>query len=137
MTTRLEQFNELLDKMEAEEIPLDGREAQAIARSATSELGISQKIDKLEDLELEKLSDYEITRILARARSAIKRVLELRKRFAPILRKQVQPDGTETQIRIGTAGPYYSNRKQRRKLEKKTGLRAAQRSSIASNITRG
>lgn len=132
---RLQLFKQLFDVFEQHKIPLEGREATAIARSATSEFGINQKVDNLSDLKLETLTEYEFNRIVRRARTAIKRVLELRQKFAPIMKDETQPDGTVKRVPTGErAGPFYKNRKMRRGIKKRIikTPRAAQRSSFAS-----
>jgi hypothetical protein len=136
---RTKLFISLFDKMEAENIPLDGPEAKAIAKNATSDVGISQKVENLADLKLETLTEYEVNQIVTKARSAIKRTLELRQKFAPILKKETQPDGSTKRVPSGSVyGPYQTNRKQRlglrRQLVKSSYRRASQRPATASSL---
>lgn len=127
-------FMDLFTKMESEGIDLEGPEAKSIARTATSELGIQQKVNDLSDIKVEDLSDYEFKRIISRARTTIKRVIELRTKFSPIMKTVTKPDGTTDRVATGRrAGPYYSNRKSKRDKNPER-KRASLRSCFASKV---
>jgi hypothetical protein len=117
-TKNLERLTELFNYIEAQGVDLDSKEAQTIARHATSELGITP-VNKFEDLSVEELTDYQVSRIIARARSGVKQILEMRTKYAPILKTVTKEDGTEEHVQVGNFGPFVSNRKLRRAQNRK------------------
>lgn len=114
---RTKSFVELFDKMDASGIDLSGTEATIIARTATNQIDVKEinRVSDLSDVKVELLSEYEFKRILERARTAIKQVIEMRKKFSPIL-KDGKPTGK-------VAGPFYTNRKMRKAQEKRNRKR--------------
>jgi hypothetical protein len=131
---RTAKFMELFDKMDSENIDLIGPEATAIARTATNEIGINQKVSNLGDLKVEDLTEYELRRILKRARSAIKRTIELRTKFAPIVKEVVQPDGSTNTVEVGRYGPYFKSRRDKKPLHRKRTQQPLTASGIIKDL---
>lgn len=128
----LERFKNLFTYIESNGISLDSSEARTIARHATTELGITP-VDKFDDLKLESLSNYAVTRIIARSRSAVKQLLALKTKYAPIIKKNKKEDGTEEETTVGIAGPYVTNRRLRRS-QNKRHVSATTRAMTASDL---
>jgi hypothetical protein len=124
-------FIEVFDYAQENGIELDSPEFLQLSRFATSEFGIAQKVENLADIKVELLSDYEFKRVISRARSGIKQLIEQRRKFAPIIKKI-----NGEKITVGVAGPYYSNRAQRRAVMRRLlkSERATIRPSRASEI---
>jgi hypothetical protein len=126
---RTNAFIELFDFAEANNINLDGEEWKSLSLFATSETGINQKVSDLGNLDVASMSEYEFKRILKRARTGVKQIVEQRSKFAPIV-KEVNGERLE----VGKAGPFRTNRRMRRGIIKSG--RASQRSSRASEIVK-
>ncbi len=115
---RTEQFVQLFDQAEEAGIAFDSHDWAAISRFASTEKGLDQPVDDLSDLKVEPdvMTAYQFRRILQRARTGIRRVMEMRARYVK--------------------GPFFNNRKTRRGVLKrilKSG-RASSQSLYASKI---
>jgi len=134
---RTDKFVEIFDYMEANGIGLDSPEARQIALFATKEFGIQKKhqVTSIGNLQVEpeNMTEYEFNRILSRARIGVKQIVEMRKKYVPII-KEVEGE----KLNVGSYGPYFTNRKQRKALMKKIlkPKRASQRPATASEIVR-
>ncbi len=124
-------FIEVFDYAQENGIELDSPEFLQLSRFATSEFGIAQKVENLADIKVELLSDYEFKRVITRARSGIKQLIEQRRKFAPIIKKI-----NGEKITVGVAGPHFSSRKIRRQMKRQLskGIRKSSRSIVASKI---
>jgi hypothetical protein len=126
---RTQAFIDLFDYCEANGIDLSGPEFQQLSLFATSETGINQKVSDLGKLDVDSMSEYEFNRILKRARTGVKQIIEQRSKFAPII-KEVNGERLE----VGKAGPFRTNRRMRRGIIKSG--RASQKSLRASEIVK-
>lgn len=144
VTQRTAAFVGLFNRMEELGIPIEGEEAGLIARHATTEVGInkSHQVNNLADLKVEpeNMTTYEFNRILARARTAIKRVMEIRTKYTAIYKKneegEIEKGEDGNPIQLGTYGPYFMNRKGRKGILRqiKKNSRASSRPMKASDI---
>jgi hypothetical protein len=128
---RTDAFKQIFDYAEENNVPLNGPEWAQLSGWVTNEVGINQKVSDLSDLQVEpdKMSKYEFTRIIKRARTGIKNLVEQRKRF---VKEEIKVDGKVVEVK--TFGPYFSNRQQRRALKIVKNPRASRRSVLASRI---
>jgi hypothetical protein len=119
---RLDLFNDLFDLCEENGIDLSSNDFAQVSRFAVKDGpitygGKADEIKSLVDLKVEDLSDKEATVIIKRARTALKRILEMRTKYV--------------------AGPFFSNRKQKRMMSRtkaKTSYRSLKASDIVKKI---
>jgi hypothetical protein len=128
---RTEAFKDLFTYADNNNIDLTGDEWKRLSVWVVSEFGINQKVSDLGDLDVgpESMKEYEFKRILARARTGIKQLVEGRKKFADVKDSLDKPTGAKF-------GPYNTNRHLRRTMARRIikPVKASQRSSFASRI---